>query len=175
MTEGNYPHKEAIDNLEIISPLISIMEESKNTYVKENLSQHLHLREIQLLRKANSHSKPLHKKARIAQYKKLQENPEEINNIFELHKNIFIKKYQKLENKGLVEVNTECEDLPYDVTLTQKGLELIDEIKDLEKQWNDIIMEDLEESDKLLELLKEAIHKAAPINHNHKKQQKFVF
>lgn len=57
--------------------------------------------------------------------------------------NIFIKKYQKLENKGLVEVNTECEDLPYDVILTQKGLELIDEIKDLEKEWNDIIVKDI--------------------------------
>ena len=71
-----------------------------------------------------------------------------INNIFEFHKNIFIKKYQKLENKGLVEVNTECEDLPYDVILTQKGLELIDEIKDLEKEWNDIIVKNIEESDK---------------------------
>ena len=35
MVKSNYPHKEAIENLEIISPLISLMKESKNNYVKE--------------------------------------------------------------------------------------------------------------------------------------------
>lgn len=174
LKDNNYPHKEAIENLEIISPLISLIEESKENYIKENLSQHLHKREIKLLKQANSHSMPVHKKARINQYKKLQETPEQINEIFNLHKNIFIKKYQKLENKGLVEVNTKSEDLPYDVTLTSKGKEIIKEIKSLEMEWNKYMMEDIDR-EKLLELLKEVTHKAAPINHKHRKQQKFLF
>ena len=90
MEDNNYPHKEAIENLEIISPLISLIEESKENYIKENLSQHLHIREIKLLKQANSHSLPIHKKARINQYKTVKEELEN-NEIFNLHKNIFIK------------------------------------------------------------------------------------
>lgn len=175
MADNNHPHIKVINNMKDISPLIALIEDSKLTYIKENISQHLHSSQIKLLKEANKHSKPHHKKVRIAQYKKLLETPEQMDNLFELHKNLFIKKYQKLENKGLVEVDTECEELPYDVKLTQKGIDLLDEIKDLESQWQDIVLKDVEDCDKLLETLKQVTQNALPINYNHKKQQKFVF
>lgn len=173
MVDNNIPHKQALENTKSISPLIAILEESKYNYIKENLSQHLHVREIKLLKQANSHSKPMHKKVRIEQYKQLKE-ADELNNIFELHKSIFIKKYRKLENKGLVEVDTECEELPYDITLTQKGVDLIEEIKKLDNEWNELMLDEVD-GEKLLEALKKVSFKAASINHNHRKQQKFVF
>jgi hypothetical protein len=175
MSENNHPHFKVIENMKDISPMIALIEDSKLTYIKENISQHLHSSQIKLLKDANKHSKPHHKKVRISQYKKLLENPEQMDNLFELHKKLFIKKYQKLENKGLVEVDTECDDLPYDVKLTQKGIDLLAEIKYLESQWQEIVLNDVEDCDKLLEILKQVTHNALPINYNHKKQQKFVF
>ncbi len=175
MAENNHPHIKVIENMKSISPMISLIEDSKLTFIKENISQHLHSSQIKLLKEANKHSKPHHKKVRIAQYKKLLENPEQMDSLFELHKTLYIKKYQKLENKGLVEVDVECEDLPYDVKLTQKGMDLLDEIKNLESQWQEIVLNEVEDCDKLLEILKQVTKNALPINYNHKKQQKFVF
>lgn len=175
MAENNHPHVNVINNMNDISPMIALIEDSKLTFIKENLSKHLHSSQIKLLKDANKHSKPHHKKVRIAQYKKLLENPEQMDNLFELHKKLFIKKYQKLENKGLVEVNTECDELPYDVKLTQQGIDLLAEIKDLESQWQEIVLKDVEDSEELLEILKQVTQNALPINYKHKKQQKFVF
>ena len=155
MAENNHPHVNVINNMNDISPMIALIEDSKLTFIKENLSKHLHSSQIKLLKDANKHSKPHHKKVRIAQYKKLLENPEQMDNLFELHKKLFIKKYQKLENKGLVEVNTECDEL--------------------ESQWQEIVLKDVEDSDKLLEIFKQVTQNALPINYKHKKQQKFVF
>ena len=53
--------------------------------------------------------------------------------------------------------------------------DLLDEIKDLESQWQEIVLKDVEDSDKLLEILKQVTQNALPINYKHKKQQKFVF
>ncbi len=173
MAENAHPHKKVIDNMNIYQ-MISLIDDSKYTYIKENISTHLHTSQIKLLKDVNKHSKPHHKKVRIEQYKKLLETPEKMDNLFELHKKLYIKKYQKLENKGLVEVNTDCENLPYDVTLTQKGIDLLIEIKDLEAQWQEIVLEDVDD-EKLLEELRKVTHNSLPINYNHKKQQKFVF
>ena len=175
MAENSHPHKKVIDNMKNIYQMISLIEESKSTYVKDNLSIHLHISQIKLLKEARKHSKPHHKNVRKLQYKKLLEKPEEMDALFELHKKLFIKKYEKLQNKGLVTVDTECEDLPYDVTLTQEGVDLLQEINDLEAKWQEIVLEDVEDAEKLLESLKQVTQNALPINYNHKKQQKFVF
>lgn len=175
MAENNHTHMKIIDNMKSIAPLISMIEESRLTYIKENLSQHLHSSQIKLLKEAFKHSKPAHKKVRIEKYQKLQENPDQIGGLFELHKNLYIEKYQKLEKKGLVEVNTECEDLPYDVIVTQKGMDILAEIKDLESQWQDIVLEKVEDNEVLLESLKTLAKDALTITYNNKKQRKFIF
>ena len=158
-----------------VYPMFSIIDESKYTYVKENLSKHLHTSQIKLLKEANKHSKPHHRQVRVNQYKKLLENSDEIDGLFELHKKLFIKKYKKLENKGLVVVDEDTEDLPYDVTLTQAGVDLLNEINDLESKWQDIVLECVDDKEQFLETLKIVTQNALPINYNHKKQQKFVF
>lgn len=175
MAENDHPHIRIINNMKSIAPLVSMVEESRLTFIKENLSLHLHSSQIKLLKEANKHSKPAHKKVRVEKYGKLLENPDQINNLFDLHKNLYIEKYQKLEKKGLVEVNTDCEELPYDVTLTQKGKDVLAEIRDLEAQWQDIVLKDVENSEVLLESLKQVSQNALSINYNHKKQQKFIF
>lgn len=175
MAQINHPHQKVIENMNDIYPMISLINDSKINYIKENLSIHLHTSQLTLLKDAKKHSKPHHRRVRVAQYKKLCETPEQMDSHYELHRRLYIKKYQKLEQKGLVEVNVECEDLPYDVTLTQKGVELLKQINDLETQWQEIVLKDVEDSDKLIELLKQVTQNALPINYNHKKQQKFVF
>lgn len=175
MAEKEHIHMSIIDNMKNIAPLIAMIEESRLTYIKDNLSQHLHSSQIKLLKEANKHSKPAHKKLRVEKYQKLLENPDQMGDLFELHKNLYIKKYQKLEKKGLVEVNTECEDLPYDVTLTQKGIDIMAEIKNLEAKWQEVVLKEVEDSEALLQCLKQVTKEALPITYNHKKQQKFVF
>ena len=175
MAENNHPHHKVIENMKDIYPMISLINDSKLNYIKENISIHLHTSQIALLKDVNKHAKPHHRKVRVAQYAKLCQNPEQMDNHYELHKKLYINKYQKLEKKGLVEVNLECDDLPYDVTLTEKGVELLKEIISLEAQWQEIVLKDVEDSDKLLESLKQVTQNALPINYNHKKQQKFVF
>lgn len=174
MAENNHPHKKSIDNMGF-HQMISLIDESKSTYVKENLSIHLHTSQIKLLKEAKKHSKPHHKKIRIIKYKKLLEKPEEMDSLFELHKKLFIKKYEKLQKKGLVNVDTECEDLPYDVTLTQEGIDLLQEIDDLEVKWKDVVLENVEDAEKLVDSLRQVTHNSLPISYNHKKQLKFVF
>ena len=98
-----------------------------------------------------------------------------MNESYEFHKNITIKNYEKLENMGLVEIDTDCENLPFEIKLTSDGNKIIDEIKNLEIQWNDIVLNDVNDRQKLLELLKDASYKASLINHNHRKQIPSIF
>ncbi|RAP53542.1 MAG: hypothetical protein BZ138_00525 [Methanosphaera sp. rholeuAM270] len=100
---------------------------------------------------------------------------EKIDGLFQLHTKLYIKKYQKLEKKNLVTVNEDCEDLPFDVTLTEYGEEILEQIGQLEAKWEEIVLEDVEDRTKLLEEMKKVANKALPINYKHKKQQKFVF
>lgn len=114
-------HKNTIENYENIYPMISLIDESKTLYVIERLEIHLHSSQIKLLKEAYKHSKPQHKRVRTKQYQKLLNEPDQLEGLFKIHKNLYIKKYKKLEEKSLVIVNTECVDLPYDVSLTKKG------------------------------------------------------
>ncbi len=175
MAENNHPHKNVISNMKDLYPMISIINESKLTYVKDNLSKHLHSSQIELLKVVRKHSKAHHRKVRVSQYKQLQNNPEQMDDLYKLHENLYIKKYRKLEKKGLVVVDTDCEDLPFDVTLTDDGVLLLDEINQLEAKWEEIVFEDVDNKEQFLEELKKVTQKAVPINYNHKKQQKFVF
>lgn len=174
MAENNHPHKNVIDNYENIYPMVSLIDESKTTYVRDNLPIHLHASQVKLLKEANKHSKPHHKALRINKYKNLKDS-EKTDKLFELHVKLYIKKYQKLEAKELVTVDTQSEDLPFDVELTEKGKDILKQITELEAQWEEVVLDGVEDKEKLLELVKQVANNALPINYKHKKQQKFVF
>ena len=168
-------HKQVIENYENLYPMVSLIDESKTIYIIENLEIHLHTSQIKLLKEVYKHSKPHHKRVRIKQYQKLLKEPEQLEGLFKIHKNLYIKKYQKLEEKGLVKLDTQCENLPYDVSLTQKGEKILKKINQLEKEWEDIVLSNIEDKEKLLELTKQVANKALTINYKHKKERKFVF
>lgn len=174
MADIKHPHKNVIESIDEAYPLISIIAESKTSYLKQNLSLHLHASQIKLLKEAKKHSKPHHRKVRIAQYKNLVEN-DKIDDLFKLHENLYIKNYEKLAKKGLVEVNTDIEDLPYDVILTEKGKEILEEIDTLEAKWQGEVLKDIEDKEELVKQLKQIAQIASPISYKLKKQQKFVF
>ena len=64
-----HPHKKAVANMPA-SSLIGIIEESKMTYVRENLSIFLHESQIKLLKQVKKHEKPHHKRIRVKQFEK---------------------------------------------------------------------------------------------------------
>ena len=66
-----HPHKDAIAKKDAPA-LIGIIEESKNTYIRKNLSMHLHDSEIKLLRNVKKHTKPHHAKIRVNQFEKAE-------------------------------------------------------------------------------------------------------
>lgn len=168
-------HKNTIENYENIYLMISLIDESKTRYVIERLEIHLHSSQIKLLKEAYKHSKPHHKQVRTKQYQKLLKEPDQLEGLFKIHKNLYIKKYQKLEEKSLVIVNTECVNPPYDVSLTKKGEEIIKKIDKLEGEWENVVLSDIEDKNELLRLIKEIANNAMNINYKHKKEQKFVF
>ena len=90
-----HPHKNAIAEMEA-SSLISIIAESKMTYVRENLSIFLHESQIKLLRNVKKHEKPHHKKVRIREYEKADKD-----DLFNMHLGLYLNKYKKLEKKRL--------------------------------------------------------------------------
>lgn len=168
-------HKNVIDNYENIYPMISLIDESKTIYVSKRLPLHLHASQIKLLKEAKKHSKPHHKRVRIKQYQKLLNNPDQLDELFEIHKKLFIKSYQKLENKNLIKIDTDCKNLPYDVILTEKGEEILKQINELENEWEEIVLNGVKDKEGLLELLKQVANNALTINYKHKKERKFVF
>ena len=68
-----HPHKKAIENMSA-SDLIGIIQESKMSYVRENLSIFLHESQIKLLKQVKKHDKPHHKKIRIKQFEKAKKD-----------------------------------------------------------------------------------------------------
>ena len=91
----NHPHKKVIESVDNLSVLVTILYNSKIAYVKKNLSIHLHKREISLLSDIQKHTKPHHKKVRIAKYQEIDKESKH----FQLHQEIFLKRYKKLEKK----------------------------------------------------------------------------
>ena len=162
-----HPHIDVISNMKA-SNLLRVIEESKYTYIRENLTIHLHESQIKLLKQVRRHNKPHHKKVRIQQYKKIDEK----SDLFVLHEEKYLENYKKLAKKDLVIVDENPENgLPFDVSLTGKGQEILTEICYLEDMWEEEI--GLTDDDR--EVLKKLALNSYEITYNHKKNQKFIF
>ena len=161
-----HPHKNAIADMPA-SSLVGIIEESKSTYVRENLSIHLHESQVNLLKQVKKHEKPHHKKIRIRQYQKAEKT-----DLFLLHEGLYLKSYKKLAKKGLIEIDEEPENgLPYDCALTSKGKDILDEISMLEIEWEGVVGI----SDEDREILKNLALNSFEISYRHKKKLDFIF
>ena len=129
-----HPHVNAIEKMNPAS-LINVIEESQMTYVRENLSVFLHRSQIVLLKQVRKHEKPHHKRIRIRQYEKAEKD-----DLFNMHLGLYLKKYEKLAKIGLIEIDKNPDNgLAYDCTLTEKGLEVLDEIDSLEREWESVV------------------------------------
>lgn len=112
-----HPHKKAISSMGA-SSLIGVIEESKMTYVRENLSIFLHASQVKLLKQVKKHEKPHHKRIRIREYEKAEKD-----DLFNMHLGLYLNKYKKLEKSGLIEIDLNPENgLPYDCILTPRAL-----------------------------------------------------
>lgn len=161
-----HPHIKAIENMEA-SSLIDIIEESKMIYVRENLSIFLHRSQVKLLKQVRKHEKPHHKRIRIREYEKAEKD-----DLFNMHLGLYLNKYKKLEKIGLIEIDLNPDNgLAYDCTLTVKGIEVLDEIASLEKDWEDIVGI----SDDDLKSLRKLALDSFEISYNHKKKKGFIF
>lgn len=161
-----HPHKEAIANMPA-SALIGIIEESKMTYLKENLSIFLHESQIKLLKQVKKHEKPHHKRIRIKQFEKAKHD-----DLFNLHLGLYLKKYQKLEKMELIEIDLAPDNgLEYDCKLTSKGIEILDEISNLECEWEKVV--GITEDDQ--ETLRNLALNSFEISYRHKKKKGFIF
>ena len=148
------------------SSLISIIEESKITYVRENLSIHLHRSQIKLLKEVKKHEKPHHKRIRVKRYESADKN-----DLFNLHLDLYLNRYEKLVKKGLIKIDKNPDNgLPYDCFLTDKGKEILDEIDELEKEWEKIVHINND-----LEVLRRIAIDSFEISYRHKKKQNFIF
>ena len=149
------------------SSFIGIIEESKLTYVRDNLDIHLHESQVKLLKRVRKHEKPHHKRIRIKQYEKAEKT-----DLFKLHTELYLKSYKKLAKKGLIEIDEEPENgLPYDCSLTERGTEILEEIARLESEWEEVVGV----SDEDREVLKRLALDSFEISYNHKKKLDFVF
>lgn len=162
----SHPHIKAISNMNA-SSLISIIEESKITYVRENLDIHLHASQIKLLKQVEKHEKPHHKSIRVKRYEEANKS-----DLFNLHLDLYLKRYEKLAKKGLIEIDLSPENgLPYDCSLTDKGIETLEKIASLEKDWEKTVHID----DNDLEILRRLAIDSFGISYKHKKSQEFIF
>lgn len=161
-----HPHKKAIENMNA-SSLVGIIDESKMIYVRENLSIHLHESQVKLLKQVKKHEKPHHKRIRVKQFQKAEKN-----DLFNLHLELYLKKYKKLEAKGLIEIDENPENgLAYDCTLTSDGLSVLDEISNLESEWEGVVGIDGDD----LEVLKDLALNSFEISYKHKKKLGFIY
>ena len=161
-----HPHVNAIEKMNPAS-LINIIEESQMTYVRENLSVFLHRSQIVLLKQVRKHEKPHHKRIRIRQYEKAEKD-----DLFNMHLGLYLKKYEKLAKIGLIEIDKNPDNgLAYDCTLTEKGLEVLDEIDSLEHEWESVV--NINDDD--LKVLKKLALDSFEISYKHKKKKGFIF
>lgn len=161
-----HPHVKAIENM-TASSFISIIEESKMTYVRDNLDIHLHESQVKLLKRVKKHEKPHHKRIRIKSYEKAEKT-----DLFKLHEELYLKSYKKLAKKGLIEIDENPENgLPYDCSLTEKGIEILEEIARLETEWEEFV--GVSEEDR--EVLKKLALNSFEISYNHKKKLDFTY
>lgn len=161
-----HPHINAIEKMPA-SSLVGIIQESKVTYVRENLSIFLHESQIKLLKQVKKHDKPHHKKIRIKQFERAKKD-----DLFNMHLGLYLKKYQKLERLGLIDIDlSPGNGLEYDCHLTEKGLNVLDEIAGLESEWESVVGIGDDES----EVLKKLALDSFEISYKHKKNREFIF
>ncbi|MBR2665989.1 hypothetical protein [Methanobrevibacter sp.] len=161
-----HPHNDAIAKMPA-SGLIGIIEESKMTYVRENLSIFLHESQIKLLKQVKKHEKPHHKKIRIKQFEKAKKD-----DLFNVHLGLYLKKYEKLAKIGLIEVDKQPNNgLEYDCKLTPEGIEVLDEINNLECEWESVV--GINDND--LDVLRNLALNSFEISYRHKKNREFIF
>ena len=161
-----HPHNKSIINMNA-SSLISIIEDSKITYVRENLDIHLHRSQIKLLKEVRKHEKPHHKRIRVKRYEEAEKD-----DLFDLHLDLYLNRYEKLAKKGLIEIDENPENgRPYDCYLTDKGKEILEEIDKLEMEWEKVVH--IDEND--LEVLRRMAVDSFGISYKHKKNQNFIF
>ena len=161
-----HPHKDAIANMDA-SSLIGIIAESKMTYVRENLSVFLHESQINLLKQVKKHDKPHHKRIRVKQFERAKKD-----DLFNMHLGLYLKKYQKLEKLGLIEIDLQPQNgLEYDCHLTQNGADVLDEISNLESEWESVV--GIGDDDR--EVLKKLALDSFEISYRHKKNSEFIF
>lgn len=85
---------------------------------------------------------------------------------------LYLKKYQKLEKLGLIEIDLQPDNgLEYDCHLTSKGLEILGEIAGLENEWETIV--GITDEDR--EVLKKLALDSFEISYKHKKNREFIF
>lgn len=169
-----HKHNKAIENNENMGELIDLLAKSKESFIKSNLSIHLHSRELTLIADIKKHNKPHHKKARVAKYAKMMQDEDEICKKYEIHKKIYLNRYKKLENKGLITINMDVDDLPYELTFTEKGNEVLNEISELSKTWEDKVCADFDEKSELIALLQKVSKNAIAYSYAHEKNKKCV-
>ena len=161
-----HSHKNAIANMSA-SSLIGVIEESKMTYIRENLSIFLHESQIKLLKQVKKHEKTHHKRIRVKQFEKAKKD-----DLFNLHLGWYLKKYQKLEKYGLIEIDLNPENgLEYDCSLTSNGIEILEEISNLESEWEEVVGISLNDCNVLSEIALNSFE----ISYKHKKKQGFIF
>lgn len=158
-----HPHVDVISSMEDASKLIDIIYESKISYVRSNLSIHLHESQIKLLKNVAKHTKKHHRKVRVRQFAKISDDDAH----FKLHSTLYLKRYEKLARKGLVEI-LDVDDLPYDVVLTEYGSQILSEMGDLEAKWVEIADCDIGE-------LRKIALNTFDISYKFKKAQKYQF
>ena len=127
----------------------------------------MHESQIKLLKQVQKHQKPHHRKIRIRQFEKAEKD-----DLFNLHLGLYLKKYKKLEKSGLIEIDLNPDNgLAYDCMLTDKGVEILEEIRTLESEWEKIV----EITDDDREVLKKLALDSFEISYNHKKKRDFIF
>lgn len=89
-----------------------------------------------------------------------------------MHLGLYLKKYQKLEKQGLIEIDLTPENgLEYDCHLTGEGEEILDEIAGLERDWEEFVGISQQDIDVLINIALNSF----VINYKHKKKQNFIF
>ena len=96
----------------------------------------------------------------------------EKTDLFKLHEELYLKSYKKVAKKGLIEIDESPENgLPYDCSLTENGIKVLEEIARLESEWEEVVGI----SDEDREALKKLALNSFEISYNHKKKLDFVF
>ena len=94
------------------------------------------------------------------------------DDLFNMHLGLYLKKYQKLEKIGLIEIDLHPDNgLEYDCTLTSKGKDVLNEISALEKEWESVV----NINDEDLEVLRKLALDSFEISYRHKKKKGFIF